>query len=327
MDGAEEALSPPTLVLRASREGREEAGVGEWALEEPIEGRGEERVDMAVEEKAIGERETRSTALSGGPCGVLWPGASIPSLQLPRAAMASADQISAQIQSAKGICVSQSWLNTFLASQRSVPVSALIKTALFRVLASDFRESLSTNPTSLFPVDIYDPTVQERCLFNAIPVQVLDIDDIGASVWSQIEAIERVERGEAIRGREIVRTISVGEDQEAAENNGSNSNAPPAPNASGSSGNGPHRLILQDAAGTKAVAIEMEHVEGISLEKLAIGTKLLLRGATVARGMVLLNPGCVTVLGGKIESLDRPWREGRKAKLLQRIAELEAEEA
>lgn len=239
--------------------------------------------------------------------------------------MASADQITAQIQSSKGLCVSAPWLNSFLASQRNVPVSALIKTALFRVLASDFRESLSTNPTSVFPVDICDPNVQERRLPNSIPVQVLDIDDIGASLWSQIEAIERVERGEAIRGREIVRTISMGEDQEGNENDSSSTNAPPAPNASGSSGNGPHRLILQDAAGTKVVAIEMERIEGISLDKLGIGVKLLLRGTTIARGMALLNSGCVTMLGGKIEALDRPWREGRKTKLLQRIAAAEGE--
>ncbi|KAJ5161111.1 hypothetical protein N7492_006503 [Penicillium capsulatum] len=240
--------------------------------------------------------------------------------------MASADQITAQIQSSKGLCVSAPWLNAFLASQRNVPVSALIKSALFRVLASDFRESLSTNPTSVFPIDISDPNVQERRLPNTIPVQVLDIDDIGASLWSQIEAIERVERGETVRGREIVRTISMGEDQGATENNGSSTNAPPAPNASGSSGNGPHRLILQDAAGTKVVAIEMEHIEGVSLEKLGIGAKCLLRGTTVARGMVLLNPGCVTLLGGKIDALDRPWRNARKTKLLQRIAAMEAGE-
>lgn len=240
--------------------------------------------------------------------------------------MASADQIAAQIQSTKSLPVSTSWLNSFLASsQRNIPVSALTKTALFRVLASDFRESLSKPQFSLFPVDIYDPNVQERRLSGPIPVQVLDIEDIGTSLWSQVEAIERVERGEAIRGREIVRTVAVGEDPEAAENNSSNNGT--AENASGSSGYGPHRLILQDAAGTKAVAIEMQRIEGITLEKLAIGTKMLLRNATVARGMVLLNPGCAELLGGKIEALDRPWREGRKARLLERITVLQGEGA
>jgi RecQ-mediated genome instability protein 1 len=234
--------------------------------------------------------------------------------------MASAEQIAAQIMSSKSLCVSSSWLNSFLASsQRNVPVSALTKTALFRVLASDIRESLATTPTSLFPVDISDPAMQERRIPGPIPVQVLDIEDIGTSLWSQVEAIERIERGEAIRGREIVRTVNVGDDNEGAET-GSSSNAPArAPSVSGSSGSGTHRLILQDANGTKAVAIEMQRIEGISLEKLPIGAKILLRNATVARGMVLLNVNCSTLLGGKIEALDKPWKEGRKARLLQRI--------
>ncbi|KAF3390557.1 RecQ-mediated genome instability protein 1 [Penicillium rolfsii] len=235
--------------------------------------------------------------------------------------MAVAEQIAAQIMSSKSLCVSSSWLGSFLASsQRNVPVSALTKTALFRVLASDIRESLAKNPTSLFPVDISDPAVQERRIPGPIPVQVLDIEDIGTSLWSQVEAIERIERGEAIRGREIVRTVSVGDDNEGSDNGSSSTpGTAGAPSASGSSGSGPHRLILQDANGTKAVAIEMQRIEGLSLEKLPIGAKILLRNATVARGMVLLNVGCSTLLGGKIEALDKPWKEGRKARLLQRI--------
>ncbi|KAJ6111809.1 hypothetical protein N7523_007870 [Penicillium sp. IBT 18751x] len=242
----------------------------------------------------------------------------------------SADQIAAQIQSTKALPVSPSWLNAVLGSseqmQRNIPTSALTKTALFRVLASDFRESLTTNSSSRLPVDIYDPTVQERRLAGPIPVQVLDIEDIGTSLWSQVEAIERVERGEATRGREIVRTVAVGEDQEAQESSSANSNGNSAAlNASGNSGYGPHRLILQDAAGTKAVAIEMQRIEGISLEKLAVGAKFVLRDATVARGMILLNPASVDLLGGKIEALDKPWKEGRKARLLERITAMQTD--
>ncbi|KAJ5998718.1 hypothetical protein N7451_006528 [Penicillium sp. IBT 35674x] len=239
--------------------------------------------------------------------------------------MSTADQIIAQVQSSTGLCISPTWLSSFLASstaQRNISASALTKTALFRVLGSDLRESLSRDPSSVLPIDIFDPNIQERHLQGPIPVQVLDIEDIGTSLWSQVEAIERVERGEAVRGREIVRTISVGEDAEAAANNGSGTN----PAASGSSGSGPHRLILEDMAGTKAVAIEMQRIDGVSLEKLAIGAKLMLRSVTVARGMILLDPGCATLLGGKIELVDRPWKEGRKSRLLERIASMEAED-
>ncbi|KAB8073710.1 hypothetical protein BDV29DRAFT_133814 [Aspergillus leporis] len=230
----------------------------------------------------------------------------------------SQEQIAAQLLSTKSLPVSTTWLHNFLSSstvhQRNIPLSALTQTALFRVLASDFRESLSTrNPSSLLSIDISDPTVQERRLQGSIPVQVLDIEDIGSSLWSQVEAIERVERGEAIRGREIVRTVNVDQDPEQE---------PDGNTATG----GPHRVIVQDAAGTKAVAIELKRVSGMALGKLSIGAKLLLRDATVARGMVLLTPECVTLLGGKIDSLDQVWREGRKERLLARVTEMQREQ-
>lgn len=240
----------------------------------------------------------------------------------------SEEQIALQLLSTKSLPVSAAWLNNFVAStahQRNVPLSALAQTALFRILASDFRDSLSTRtPSSLLPVDIFDPTVQERQLQGSIPVQVLDIEDIGTGLWSQVEAIERVERGEAIRGREIVRTINVDEDpeQSAEETGGNTASAQPETGNS----NGPHRLVVQDAAGTKAVAIELKRVNGIALGKLPIGAKLVLRNATVARGMVLLTPESVTLLGGKIDSLDQTWKEGRKERLVARITEMQGQQ-
>ncbi|KAJ5520191.1 hypothetical protein N7463_000644 [Penicillium fimorum] len=243
--------------------------------------------------------------------------------------MTSPDQIAAQILSTKSLSVAQPWLSAFLSSstsQRNIPASALVQTAIFRILASDIRESLSKHRSCVLPVDVHNPTVQERQLQGSIPVQVLDVEDIGTSLWSQIEAIERVERGEATRGREIVRTIAVGDDSGASENNRTNNNpANGAPSVSGNSGYGPHRLILQDAAGTMAVGVEMQRIDGIALEKLAIGAKLLLRNPSVARGMVLLSPESVTLLGGKIETMDKPWREGRKVRLLEKTAGIERE--
>lgn len=155
--------------------------------------------------------------------------------------------------------------------------------------------------------------MQERRLTASIPVQVLDIEDIGTSIWSQVEAIERVERGEAVRGREIIRAVNVGDEQQDgtpnAAGNGNGSN-----NASES--NGPHRLILQDAKGTRAVGIEMARVSGIKIGDLPIGAKLLLRNAIVARGMILLTPESVAVLGGRIDAMDQAWKDGRKGRLL-----------
>ncbi|PYH65086.1 OB fold domain-containing protein [Aspergillus vadensis CBS 113365] len=237
-------------------------------------------------------------------------------------------QITTHLLTTKSLPVSPTWLTTFLTStststtstSRTIPLSALTQTALFRILTSDIRDSLSTtNPSTLLPVDIFDPTIQERRVNGPIPLQVLDIEDIGTSLWSQVEAIERVERGEAIRGREIVRTVNVGEDSEAAaaENNNNNNNNNNA--GGGGDSNGPHRLILQDAAGTRAVGVEFAKVNGIGLGKLAIGAKVVVRDVTVARGLVMLTPESCVVLGGKIEGLDVQWREGRKERLLGRI--------
>lgn len=239
-------------------------------------------------------------------------------------------QISSQLQSTKSLSISPAWLDSFIASssaslQRNVPISALTQTALFRILSSDFRDTLATtNPISLLPVDIFDPNVKERRLTGPVPVQVMDIEDIGTSLWSQVEAIERVERGEAIRGREIVRTVTVGDDSEARANHDGTNGAGDSntgANDNSNTSNGPHRVILQDAVGTRTVAIELRRIHGLAVGKMQIGAKLILRNATVARGMLLLNPDCVTVLGGKIELLDREWKESRKTKLLAKITE------
>lgn len=162
--------------------------------------------------------------------------------------------------------------------------------------------------------------MKERRLSYLIPVQVLDIEDIGTSVWSQVEAIERVERGEAVRGREIIRTVNV-DDREVLGNSNGNANNNNAATASGMGGSssGPHRLILQDAANTMVVGIELKSVDGIGIGKLPIGAKMILRSVTVARGMALLVPDSVTILGGKIESLDQEWKGTRKARLLERL--------
>ncbi|KAL4810133.1 hypothetical protein BDV18DRAFT_156508 [Aspergillus unguis] len=230
------------------------------------------------------------------------------------------DQLAAQLN-AKSLPVSGTWLNSFLSSTSSqrntnIPLAARTQTALFHLYKTDFRQSLAPQSTrSVFPVDIYDPNVQERRLTGCtIPVQVLDIEDIGTSIWSQVEAIERVERGEAVRGREIVRTVNVGDEQDGSTPGGANPNA----NANTHESNGPYRLTLQDAKGTRAVGIEMTRIGGFKIGKLAIGAKLLLRNVTVARGMILLTPESVTVLGGKIEAMDTAWRAGRKARLLER---------
>lgn len=65
VDGVDPALSPPlTLVFKASSDGREEVGPGEWAREEAMDGRGDDIVDIAVDYKG-GVSELSEVRASG----------------------------------------------------------------------------------------------------------------------------------------------------------------------------------------------------------------------------------------------------------------------
>lgn len=63
--------------------------------------------------------------------------------------------------------------------------------------------------------------------------------------------------------------------------------------------------------------MELKRVEKIGYAPaMYIGCKVLVgAGARVARGVVLLEPATTRVLGGKIEVLDKKWREGREKAL------------
>ena len=68
----------------------------------------------------------------------------------------------------------------------------------------------------------------------------------------------------------------------------------------------------------KIYGFEVSKVEGVGMG-MSIGAKMVLRDAVVARGVVLLERGCVEVLGGKIENWDKEWRAGRKERLKERV--------
>jgi len=204
---------------------------------------------------------------------------------------------------------SPTWLTSFLSTQNPrVPAASLNRTALFRLLASNITQTLQRTPSTTFPRDIADPTIPTRSLTGPIVVQILDIEDVGRSRWSQIEALEAAERGETRKGHEIIRTVP-GETETADAGAGTDAEV-----ASAGAGGGPWKLLVQDAAGTRAYAFEMESVEGVGGET-AIGAKMVLRNVIVARGVVMLEAKGVVWLGGKIEEMDKAWREGRKGRL------------
>lgn len=247
------------------------------------------------------------------------------------ATLASQDlqsQLANQLFTSKSLVVSSKWLSTFISSQRntSVPISALVQTALFRLLASDITTSLSqSEPSALFPAEVSDPTVRERQLPGPIAVQVIDFEDIGSSRWSQIEAIERVERGEETRGRELIRTIAREEEGTVSGGTGT-SGGSTATSRTGqeTKSSGPLKLLLQDASGQKVFGMEVASIKGIKAGSSCIGVKLILRNVPVARGLLLLDSSNAILLGGKLEFLETEWKKNCKAKLLSQLGEAEA---
>lgn len=210
-----------------------------------------------------------------------------------------AAQLAAQLCSSKGLRPTSEWLSTFIATQRSTtPLQSLVQTASFRILSTDITTALRRDVS--LPVDISDPNVPTRTLNGSIPVQVLGVEDISRSRWEQIEAIEAIERGEATRGREIIRLpieSENGQDEGASTTRG-----------------GVHRLILQDASGIRAYGVELHAIEGVGLG-MSIGSKYLLNEAIASRGIILLEPKTMKSLGGRIESFHQQWKQNRKQDL------------
>ena len=227
-------------------------------------------------------------------------------------------QLTQSLLQTQHLPVCPTWLTTFITNTRQPPppFPALLSTAHFRILASDITASLSTtDQASLLPSDINNVNVKERRLNGNVVVQVLDIIDLGTSKGTQIEAIERVERGEEVRGREVIRTVP-GLDGGNGEGSGANAGG----GAGKKRSQGPHKLVLRDATGTDVMGFELKEIPKcwIGEEGMSIGCKIVLKkGVLVRRGLVMLTPESVIVLGGKIESWDRKWREERKVKLVQ----------
>lgn len=196
------------------------------------------------------------------------------------------------------------WLQGFLSSTRpNTPLPAMKQTVGFRLLATDITTSLSPPASSLFPRDILSGTIQSRIVVGPVVCQVLDIEDIGNSRWSQVEAIEARERGEMTKGREVVRVIEQENDDPSAAVTPIHSK-------------GPFKLLLQDAKGMKVFAIDLRGIDGLNTS-MTMGAKLLLRQFDVRRGVIMLEPGGVQILGGKLEALDSAWKDGRKQRLMK----------
>ncbi|KAF2155222.1 hypothetical protein K461DRAFT_266523 [Myriangium duriaei CBS 260.36] len=209
-----------------------------------------------------------------------------------------------QYLAARNLPPNESWLSSFAATARlGTPLPALQKTAEYRLLATDITHSLNRSLAPGLPSTATDASIKDQALPRAIVVQVLDIEDIGRSRWSQIEQIEQHERGETTRGREIIRTVRDSEDRGPQQSEESR---------------GPHKLLLQDVKGTKVYAFELQPIPGVGLG-MGIGVKMLIRRASISRGLMLLEPSNVQILGGKVAAWVEQWQKDRKQMLKSKL--------
>ncbi|CAJ2509160.1 Uu.00g141860.m01.CDS01 [Anthostomella pinea] len=216
------------------------------------------------------------------------------------------------------------------------PLPALIATVKTRLLIADLTNpAILELPVPAFPPHLSNPEVKEIKLTQDIPVQVLDIDNLTKSKWDQIEELEAIARGEQTRGREIVRLPTGNEEDDGASEGASTastqsiSSGRPGVQARGASASNAasaasktstHRLVLQDCKGQKVYALELKRMEKIGVSTLNIGEKIMLkRGATIARGTVLLEPATCVILGGKVEAWQKAWVEGRLVRLKETV--------
>jgi RecQ-mediated genome instability protein 1 len=248
-----------------------------------------------------------------------------PAKRLRKMSAPSPSQLSSALTTQGLPAAHPSFLNTILTpppNQRLAPLAALTATAKHRLLSSDLTHpSILVTTTPCFPQSLSNATIASQTLRADTPVQVLDIEDLSRSKWEQIEALEMERKGEMTKGREVIRLVEAEPDAstQATQNQNQNQNH----NQAGKKSHGPFKLLLQDMSGQKVYGFELKRVEKVGYPPVMnIGCKVMLRrGCQVSRGMVLLEPAGVVVLGGKIEGLDKSWREERENTLRNTVTE------
>ncbi|THV46500.1 hypothetical protein BGAL_0381g00070 [Botrytis galanthina] len=220
---------------------------------------------------------------------------------------------------------------THLSSLPSLP--SLLATTRHRLLSTSLTTPNFLSPeTHALPPSLSNPLVKETLLDHDIPVQVLDIEDISRSKSDLLLDLEAERLGERTQGRSIIRVADESSSSSSALDLGSSAPTQLLPNqtqnkSSPSHSPGPFKLHLQDRTGATIYAFMSSLPASSPLQgkiglppKMNIGCKILLqRGTRVQRGMVRLEGNTCIVLGGRVEGLDRAWREGWEGRLREGI--------
>ncbi|KAK4179376.1 hypothetical protein QBC36DRAFT_308313 [Triangularia setosa] len=248
-------------------------------------------------------------------------------------AMDLPQQIHTNLQSQTLPLPSLPWLGRLVSSrQPPLPLASLLATARARILAADLTtpDLLDQNyitSHSLPPALTKNPErTKSAVLPHDVVVQVMDIVNISKSKWEQVEEMEAKARGEEKRGREVVRVRDVDE----VEGRGGVDQGTQAATqfqagrerGGGATKAATHKLVFQDPKGEYVFGLELFRVEKLGVGQTNIGEKWLLKqGASVSRGVVMLEPEKCVYIGGKVEVWNKSWNEGRLARLRKEAME------
>lgn len=160
-----------------------------------------------------------------------------------------------------------------------------------------FAPNIQTAYQRVIPESIL--TERDACLSDSILVQVLEIFDVSKSAYKRLEILEENDESNIDRMRRRTVGLETGDSQ-------------------GFTTTCMHKLVLQDSAGTLIYGIEYRRIAQLS-ERTELGCKFLLRKTKFHRGVALLEPETVTVLGGSIPEMNVSRTEIYKQKLKQQL--------
>ncbi|KAN0064523.1 hypothetical protein ACQY0O_002151 [Thecaphora frezii] len=206
---------------------------------------------------------------------------------------------------------------------RPVTDDQLAKQVRQQLLAADLgAATLST--TGSFPSDLtsHEQTTIAAGTKNALLVQVVSIMDIGVSAAAQLEVAEARKAARSTLGGPsllypAISTVNATAPARAlngGEDNGEQHEADAASHmadfaAQEEEAGRPStvfprkmlQLLLSDGHTAEVAAFEHERVQGLDMNETMLGCKILLKGAHVRRGQILLTPKCIVLEGGQVE--------------------------
>lgn len=178
----------------------------------------------------------------------------------------------------------------------------LVKAIYRDFLRSNINDSLNG---ACFPRNLH--ALNNARLEGPFLLQIVSVQDIGLSRIQQLERLTEFESGEYEDSKRIQRYAGDEGDEGEGHREEMSLDAPV--------GKGMCKLVVEDAQGLSAYAVEDQPVTGVRVG-IALGAKMRVRDVQVLRGMLFLTPASVELLGGQIDA----WNVDRLKRLRQEIA-------